>query len=227
MAPPPGPLPGSGRNEGLESEAAQVIAPGAVDALLFDLGGVVIEIDFDRVFARWGSLAGRDPAAIKGRFAFDSYYERHERGEIGAAAYFASLRASLGIDLTDAQFAEGWREIFVGEVPGVAAVLRRARERLPLFAFTNSNPAHQEVWRRRFPDPLRLFRSVFVSSELGKRKPEPAAYRAVALAIGAPADRIAFFDDSPENVKGAQAIGMRAVHVKSPADLEASLQAII
>ena len=71
------------------------------DALLFDLGGVVFEIDFGRVFAAWAARAGADRAAIAGRFAHDAFYARHERGEIDAAAYFASLRTSLGIDIPE------------------------------------------------------------------------------------------------------------------------------
>jgi glucose-1-phosphatase len=201
-------------------------APKEVDALLFDLGGVVINIDFDRVFARWALHGGCDGAAIKALYRTDGHYERHERGEIDAPAYFASLRSSLGIDLSDAQFHDGWKEVFVGEVPGMAVLLARAGARLPLYAFSNSNAAHQEVWSRRFAGVLALFRRVFVSSEIGKRKPDPAAFKAVAAAMGVAPSRILFFDDAPENVEGARASGMAAVHVRSVGDVEASLEGI-
>jgi hypothetical protein len=52
------------------------------DALLFDLGGVVIDIDFGRMFARRAAYAGLPPEAIRAQFSFDALYERHERGEI-------------------------------------------------------------------------------------------------------------------------------------------------
>jgi putative hydrolase of the HAD superfamily len=201
-------------------------ADDTVDALLFDLGGVVIDIDFDRVFARWAVHAQRDPATIKERFVPDLPYQQHERGEIDAAAYFASLRSSLDIDISNAQFLDGWNEVFVGEIPGMAAVLRRARAKVPLYVFTNSNPTHQRVWSQRFSSTLGLFRQVFVSSDLGKRKPEPEAFHAVAAAMGVPAPRILFFDDSLENVQGARAIGLRAVHVRSMADVEDGLQTL-
>ncbi len=203
------------------------IAPDSVDALLFDLGGVVIEIDFDRVLARWALHARRDLATIKGRFALDHDYQRHERGEIDAAAYFASLRRSLEIDIADEQFLSGWNEIFIGEIPGMAALLQRAGARLPLYVFTNSNPTHRREWSSQFAGILGSFRKVFVSSELGKRKPEAEAFQAVVAAIGVPAHRIVFFDDSLENVEGARASGLRAVHVSSIRDVEVSLQAIL
>jgi len=133
----------------------------------------------------------------------------------------------LGIHISDAQFAEGWNAIYVREMPGIAALLRRAEARFPLYAFSNSNPTHQRVWSKRFSEVLGLFRTVFVSSELGKRKPEPEAFYAVAKAIGVNVHRIVFFDDSIENVDGARTVGLRAVHVASLADIEGSLVNIL
>ena len=46
------------------------------DALLFDLGGVVIEIDFGRAFARWAAASGTPADTIRSRFSFDAAYER-------------------------------------------------------------------------------------------------------------------------------------------------------
>jgi len=133
----------------------------------------------------------------------------------------------LGIDISDTQFVDGWNAIYVREVPGIVALRQRAKGKMPLYAFTNSNPTHQHVWSQRFADVLSLFHTVFVSSELGKRKPEPEAFHTIAEAVGVKLQRMVFFDDSLENVEGARAIGLRAVHVRSLADIEGSLQEII
>ena len=194
-----------------------------IEALLFDLGWVVVEIDFDRAFARWAAYAGERLDTIRARFSFDAFYARHERGEIQASEYFASLRSSLGIDLSDDEFAAGWTAIYVGEIPKVVELLRRLKDRVPLYAFTNSNSLHQHVWAKDHAETLSCFRKVFVSSELGKRKPEPEAFEAIAAAIGVRLDRILFFDDTLENVESARAIGMQAVHVRSVDDIETIL----
>ncbi|MEA2880113.1 MAG: glucose-phosphatase [Hyphomicrobiales bacterium] len=200
--------------------------PGAADALLFDLGGVIIDIDFNRVFARWAASAGCDPVLLRGRFTQDEPYRRHEIGALGVEDYFASLRASLGIDLSDAQFLDGWNAIFVDEVPGIAALLARAAQRLPLYAFTNTNPAHAACWSVKFPDALKNFKKVFISSSIGLRKPDAAAFEFVVREIGAPAGRIVFFDDSPHNIEGARACGLQTVLVNSPSDVAAALAAL-
>jgi glucose-1-phosphatase len=105
----------------------------------------------------------------------------------------------------------------------MSGVLARAAEHFPLYAFTNSNPEHQECVWARFSDLMRPFQQVFVSSKIGLRKPEPEAYRYVINAIGTPAHRILFFDDLIENVEGARACGLQAVHVNASADVRDAL----
>lgn len=198
----------------------------SADVLLFDLGRVVLNIDFNRVVATWAGHAGCEPSHLVGRFSPDEAWRRHERGEISDAAFFESLRASLGIDISDVQFLEGWNAIFAGEMPGIGAMLARAGARLPLYAFSNTNDAHVEHFSQHYADVLGHFREIYLSSTIGLRKPDAAAYDHVVKAIGVPASRILFFDDSAENIAGARARGLSAVHVRSPDDIATALAAL-
>jgi putative hydrolase of the HAD superfamily len=203
------------------------LSPGAADALLFDLGRVVLDIDFSKTLACWAGHAGCEPAQLVGRFSSrDEVYRRHERGEISDAEFFAALRALLGVELSDAQFLEGWNAIFAGEIPGIAPLLERAAKRLPLYAFSNTNGAHAGHFSAAYSDVLGHFRQIFLSSSIGLRKPDAAAYDHVVKAIGLPAHRIVFFDDLPENIEGARARGLTAVHVTSPGDVAEALAAL-
>jgi putative hydrolase of the HAD superfamily len=203
-----------------------LLTPGAADALLFDLGRVVLDIDFNRTLACWAGHAGCEPAHLLARFTRDDAYHRHERGEIDDATYFAALRASLGVELPDAQFLEGWNAIFVGEMPGIAVHLARAKARVPLYAFSNTNGAHADHFSVAYADVLGHFREIFLSSNIKLRKPDAAAYDHVVKAIGVPASRIVFFDDLTENIEGARARGLIAVHVTSPGDVAQALAAL-
>jgi glucose-1-phosphatase len=202
------------------------LSPGAADALLFDLGRVVLDIDFNRVLATWAGHAGCPPTSLAGRLVPDDNFMRHERGEIADAEFFAGLRGSLGIDVSDAQFLEGWNAIFVGEIPGMSQQLARAAKHLPLYAFSNTNRPHVEHFAVAYAGILGHFREIFLSSAIGLRKPDTAAYDHVVKAIGVPASRIVFFDDSAENIAGARSSGLQAVHVRSPDDVADALTAL-
>jgi glucose-1-phosphatase len=201
-----------------------------IEALLFDLGRVIIDIDTARVHARWAELAGVPLTHIEQRsrigLAGSDAFHSHERGEISDLEFFEHIRLVLQIDLTDEQIKDGWNAIFVGEMPGIRPILTRARQRLPLYAFSNTNAAHQACWSVQFADMLADFRKVYVSNEVGARKPDVAAFRLVAAAMEVAPERILFFDDIAENVLGARASGMTAVHVTTVADIERALDGL-
>jgi glucose-1-phosphatase len=203
-----------------------LLTPGSADALLFDLGRVVINLDFNRSLACWAGHAGRPLADLSGRFGPDETFRRHETGEASDAEFFAALRKTLGVELSDAQFLEGWNAIFAGEMPGMNALLARASDKLPLYAFSNTNRPHIEHFYKAFADILGHFREIFLSSTIGLRKPDAAAYDHVVKAIGVPAERIVFFDDLAENIEGARMRGLTAVHVTSSDDVARALTAL-
>lgn len=195
-----------------------------IDAFLFDLGQVVIRIDFGRAIERWADYAGCDSSSIRPRFSPDIHYERHETGEIDAAEYFDSLRHSLGIDLTDAQFLDGWNRIFAGAMPGIADMLKQVSAKKPVYAFSNTNRSHERHWSMEYHSLVSHFDTIFVSSTMGLRKPDPAAYAHVVSEIGASAEKIHFFDDHPENVRSAEDFGMRVTHVTTDTSVRKALQ---
>ena len=202
------------------------LSPGDADALLFDLGRVVLDIDFSRVLHCWARHAGCEPTQLGRRFLRDELYCRHEKGEISDAAFFAGLRSSLGIEICDAQFIEGWNAIFVGVIPGIDQLLARAATRLPLYAFSNTNAPHVAHFSGQYAEVLGHFRQIFLSSTIGLRKPDAEAYDHVVQAIGVPAERIVFFDDLDENIEGARQRGLRAVLVTSPDDVARAFEAL-
>jgi putative hydrolase of the HAD superfamily len=202
------------------------LSPGSADALLFDLGRVVLDIDFKRAMACWARHGKCDISDIAARFSSDEALRQYESGKIDEATYFAGLRKMLGIDITDAQLLEGWNAIFIGEMPGIAPLLVRAAKRLPLYALSNTNPPHIAHFSRVHAEVLGHFRQLYLSSSIGLLKPDRAAYDHVVKAIGAPASRVVFFDDLADNIAGARAYGLSAVHVRSSEDVAQALTAL-
>ncbi|MGV7217367.1 HAD-IA family hydrolase [Bradyrhizobium sp. UFLA05-112] len=203
-----------------------LLSPGSADALLFDLGRVVLDIDFSKAIACWAGHAGCEPQSIVTRYVRDEAYRLHEMGKISDEVYFDWLRRSLGIEISDAQFLEGWNAIFAGEMPDIANLLPRAAQHVPLYAFSNTNRPHVDYFSKEYADVLGHFREMYLSSSIGLRKPDAEAFDHVVAAIGVPARRIVFFDDLAENIEGARARGLTAVHVTSPHDVGEALKAL-
>ena len=197
-----------------------------IEGLLFDLGGVVIEIDFERALQTWKQWTSLPIEEMRHRFKIDEPYEKHERGEIEAPEYFTHLRKVLELEAKDSEINLGWNAIFLNEIKETVNYIQTVKEQLPCFAFTNSNPAHQVFWMSAFPRAVDSFHQIFVSSELGLRKPDPRSFEAIADTIGIGLDTMLFFDDSVENVMGAKAVGMHAIHVKEPLDVKQALSDI-
>jgi putative hydrolase of the HAD superfamily len=193
--------------------------PPAARAAVFDLGNVLIDIDFMRCMRHWSRCTRIPAEQIATRYRVDRHYEAFERGRLSPEAYFDVLRRQLEIDLDDADFTAGWNRIIMDEIPGVRSCILRLKPHLPLYVLTNTNAVHAAEWRSRHAGLLQHFEHVFVSSEMGCRKPDAAVYQAVIAAIGIPADQIVFMDDDPANVQGAAAVGLRASLIKKPDDI--------
>ena len=191
-----------------------------IELLLFDLGGVVIDIDFERIFKKWSVYSGLPMQKIRANFSADAAFEAHERGELDSTGYYRYLCESIGMKMSFDQFSEGWNDIMVAPIDPTVNLLKHLSAQIPLYALSNANPLHKAYWENTYVDELGYFRRIFVSSDIGHRKPEPDAYLRVADELDVDLQNIVFFDDLADNVEGARSLGMQAVQVKSPADIE-------
>ena len=191
--------------------------------LLFDLGGVIIDIDFRRVFESWAGNSGVSLEYIASRFTFDEAYACHERGQITASEYFCHLRETLDVSLSDEKWLSGWNALFGGVIGDIESILLKARKRWALYAFSNTNLAHQKIWKLQFSRILEYFNEIYTSPSLGCRKPEPEAYCRVCQLMDVPQHEVMFFDDSLNNVLAAQECGINAVCVRKVGDIWDSL----
>lgn len=187
-----------------------------VDAIVFDLGNVLVEIDFERALASWARDAAVPIEQLRTQFAADEPYEAFERGEILEADYCEHLRGALGIALSDEALVRGWNAIFISPLTAVTAVLPALATQVPVFGFSNTNVTHQRHWSGAYATELAPLRHIFVSSDMGVRKPERAAFDRVTDSVGCKAERILFFDDSSANIAGAREAGWQAVHTEHP-----------
>lgn len=194
-----------------------------VKTVLFDLGNVILSIDFDRALAAWAPHSRLPPDRLRTTFRWDEPFLQHETGKLSDDGYFAHLRQLLELECDAATVQAGFNAILVAEIEETVRMVEQVRRRVPCHAISNTNAAHLAEIRRAFPQLLPRFDRVFASHEIGHRKPQPAAFEHVLREIGVPAPQVLLFDDLAPNVYGARALGLQAVLVRNPDDVRKAL----
>lgn len=196
----------------------------SIHAIIFDLGAVLVELDFKPLFRDLGvppETSIFQSVETMNRWAF---YDAFERGKIGESAFVAALGKQVGKDIEVESFRPLWNSIIQRPVEGVPELIEMLAKKLPLYVLTNSTAPHMDYVAERFPW-LKHFKKVFTSFELGCRKPEREIYSRVAEEIGLPPPELLFIDDREDNVEGAREVGYHAELCKrSPQDIFAILK---
>lgn len=181
---------------------------------IFDLGNVIVDIDFNRVLGVWSDLSRVPFATLKERLQIGETFAKHERGEIEDELFAATLCDELDIGLSYEQFCAGWQAMFIDVRRDTITVMQQLRERgSRVVILSNTNCLHSGYWRKHYPHIEQSADQLYLSHEMGVRKPDVAIYLRVLRQEGLSARQAVFFDDSLTNVQAAQALGINSIHV--------------
>lgn len=184
----------------------------AVEAIILDVGGVVIRIDERRTAEALaaGSDKSVDFYADAVRYESDLMAEMYA-GRASVDDVLADHVRRHGCRLGREAFADAWLAMLAGPIEPTAEAVAQLPEQLGLYVLSNTMDVHLPALRA---DPVvaRADR-FFASCEMGLAKPDPAIYQAVLREIDLPAERVAMFDDNADNIAAAESVGMPAVLV--------------
>lgn len=181
---------------------------------IFDLGNVIVDIDFNRVLGTWSDLARVPLAQLKQRFTMGEAFHQHERGEISDEAFAKAMCHDLELPLSYEQFAHGWQAVFVALRPEVIDIMQTLREQgHRVVVLSNTNALHTTFWPDEYPQIYAAADHVYLSQEMGMRKPEARIYQRVLEQEGFSAADAVFFDDNADNIEGANQLGIASVLV--------------
>ncbi len=188
--------------------------------LLFDLGGVIIDIrraDCVEAFARLGLP---DPESHFGEYAQTGIFMAIEDGSVDVDGFHAALHKILPPDVTDEQIDEAFQKFIVGIPARRLEALRRLRAQgYRLYLLSNTNPIMWDgVIKREFAkEGMRredYFDGMVTSFEAKAAKPDEKIFRYTAETLGIKPEETLFFDDSMANVEAASHLGFATAHVR-------------
>jgi putative hydrolase of the HAD superfamily len=182
----------------------------------FDMGGVLVDVDLDRLTDAWTARTDAPASALTGGL-FDSGLKRAlDSGDLGPDGLAAAIGAATGRSIDRAAFEAIWNQTLLPR-PASDRLVRRLRGRVRTGLLSNTDPMHH-AWARENTAVGEL--TVHVTSYACRSlKPDQGIYEAAIAASGEDPARIAFADDRADNVEAARALGIRAVQVTSAAEL--------
>ena len=181
---------------------------------IFDLGNVIVDIDFNRVMGVWSDYSRVPLANLQKSFVMGEAFQRHERGQISDEEFAAAVCEEMGMALSFDQFSAGWQAIFVALRPEVIAVMNKLREQgHRVVVLSNTNRLHTYFWPGEYPQIAEAADKIYLSQEMGMRKPDVEIYQKLLEEEGFSASEAVFFDDNADNIKGAQQVGITSILV--------------
>ena len=199
--------------------------------LLFDFGGVIIDIDYERTPAAFRRLSRVGSTVEFSQARQAALFDEFETGRLSPAEFRTGLRTTYDHDATDAELDAAWHAMLL-DVPAerlaLIGELRRQGHQTALLSNTNAlhiaeinqRLATKYGFRHGIADVLDR---VFYSQEVGLRKPGEEIFQHALREMNWRAEDVLFIEDSPQHVATARRLGLRVLHLAPPLTLTTAL----
>ncbi|MDX5478597.1 MAG: HAD family phosphatase [Cyclobacteriaceae bacterium] len=194
----------------------------SADFLIFDLGNVIIDIDYHRSLNHIKSLVSNSLHEKVDRFYITDFHKDYEKGKMSSDTFRKSVNDYFEQEWTDTEVDTLWN-CLLGKIPtSRIELLRKLKNHYQIGILSNTNAIHidavNEMLQKDFGmDSFHhLTEYVFYSHEMGLAKPQLEIYQTMLDQLNTSGDKVIFFDDLEANVLGAKACGIEAIQVTGP-----------
>lgn len=192
-----------------------------IENIIFDLGGVIINLDMDHAFDKFSQLFGRDVRShMMDDYKNHDFFQQYEVGAISDSAFRKSLRALAHTDLDDTHLDQAWNSM-LGDLPSerIDWISELAKD-YNVVILSNTNSIHIRRFNEIFNQstsynlPSDLFHKTYYSHEIKDRKPNISCFQHVLNDGGMVPEKTIFYDDNLDNINAANDLGIKTVLVE-------------
>jgi putative hydrolase of the HAD superfamily len=195
-----------------------------ISTLIFDLGGVLCDLDIDRCISNFKQLGLENFEHYLNNFGQSGFFMQLEKGLITAAEFRNEIRKLTPKSITDAQINEAWNSFLVGIPSERLDLLVELRKKYRVVLLSNTNIIH-------FPDTVArffnyhgmstsdYFDACYLSYEMNMAKPDEEIFKTLLEAEQVPANECLFLDDGIKNIRQAARMGIQTHLVREKEDL--------
>lgn len=182
--------------------------------IIFDLGGVLLNIDPKKTIEAFGKLGMEQLVGDKGLSYDHEIFYRMEQGKITSEEFRNGVRQLLPKEVSDDEIDDAWTAMLL-DFPAIRVeLLKNLRKDFKIYLFSNTNAIHvakyQSIFRNQHGfEVSTLFDKDFYSNEIGYRKPSAESYQEIIRLSGIDPEESLFIDDFLQNVESAMVSGLK------------------
>lgn len=193
----------------------------SIKNIVFDLGGVVINIDFQLTFDAFARATNKSSEFVKEKFLEGKVFERYEVGAVSDKEFRIIVRELLETNLSDEAIDKAWNALLLDIPLERVELIRKLRNKYKVYLLSNTNKIHIDGVNKILYDTSgvedleHLFDKVYYSWKILLSKPSVESYQEVLRDAGLAGEETLFLDDNLDNVEGARKAGIHALQVKA------------
>lgn len=179
--------------------------------LLIDLGQVLLSLSEEKCIKAFSEISAK-PTLLEQQPLFDAL----ERGEYTAEEFREEVQVHLWRDVFPKEIDKAWNALVLPLDPAVIKLLKKLKKRYTLSLVSNINIIHHAYIKQMlgpfaYHQFISSFDHLFLSYEIGTRKPENTFYQKVLDTLQVTGDTMTFVDDKPENLAAAKDFGITGI----------------
>ena len=188
-------------------------------AIIFDLGGVILNIDYNKTLEAFCELGVVDFDEMYTQKSANPLFEKLEVGKVTNAQFFDEMRSAAGRHLSDLQITKAWNAMLLDFRLDTLTFIENLRPRYKVFLLSNTNSIHLDAFYKTYANQIgtkpfeELFDGAYYSHQIGFRKPDSAAYQFVIEKNKLKSEECLFIDDSYQNIEGANLAGLNTIYL--------------
>lgn len=199
------------------------MAASSIKNLIFDLGGVILDLSVDKTLHAFSRLSGIEPGHVKKLFISSPEFEYYEKGQMNDAEFRDFVRKVYKLKTTDEAIDNCWNQMLLGLPLMKLELLNELKKYYSVYLLSNTNGIHlhhiNEVILKNLTGQNNLdiyFHKAFYSHRMGKRKPDAEIFLQVLEDQNLLPGETLFLDDNSGNIDGATQLGIQTVYVVNP-----------
>lgn len=192
-----------------------------VRSIIFDLGGVIYDISFERTARAFKELGADNFDQLYSQFSQSALFDGLETGKLSPEAFREGFREQTGLSVSAHEIDRAWNALLIGFKAHRIELLKQVKKHYAIFLLSNSNRIHYEQFSRELQQQFGygsfndLFKVAWFSHEVGLRKPDPEIFQYVINQENLNPGETLFIDDTPGHLEGASVVGLQTRHLRA------------